>query len=128
MFMNFMIMLLKRERFAFYGYSVGATNVKNERVLCILIKFMISTTGLCVYFAIPRAKNPADRSSKTVSASIRALRDAAKVRGVERAPGEVTIVSTPKRANTSIVKHPQTEFSLEHDKASKGVVSRVITY
>ena len=54
---------------------------------------------------------------------MRGLRAAATVNGVEREPGEVITVSTPKRASTSIVSAPQTEFTFERATTSKGSVS-----
>lgn len=54
---------------------------------------------------------------------MRGLRAAATVNGVEREPGEVTTVSTPRRANTSIANPPHTEFTFERVTTSKSSVS-----
>ena len=80
-----------------------------------------STTGLWVRLASPSAKKPAVRSSRIETASNLGLRSAATVNGVDREPGEITIVSTPRRARTSIVNAPHTELTLERASASKGL-------
>ena len=63
-------------------------------------------------FAIPRAKNAADRSSRTGIDSSSGWRASAKASGAERDPGETTARRSPKRTSVSTRTPAQSEFAL----------------
>src|SRR4051812_15062440 len=62
-----------------------------------------TAAGMPVARAVPRAKNPALRSSRITDTSISGCRQRATARGVEREPGESTAPRTPQRANSSVM-------------------------
>jgi hypothetical protein len=61
----------------------------------------MTTAGRPALFPIPKAKNPADRSSRTGNMRNRTSPAAARTRGVEREPGATQISRTPARASSS---------------------------
>ena len=75
-----------------------------------------STVGRPSRFAIPSAKNAADRSSSTGIAAISGCRTKANVSGVDRDPGEITACRTPSRLNVSASTLHQSEFTLLKSK------------
>src|SRR3954454_15193611 len=62
-----------------------------------------TAAGLPVARAVPRAKNPALRSSRITVTSMPGSCQRATARGVEREPGETTARSTPERASSSAI-------------------------
>src|SRR4051794_25448531 len=62
-----------------------------------------TAAGLPVASALPRAKNPALRSSRITDTSMSSWRQSATASGVEREPGETTARSTPDRASSSAI-------------------------
>src|SRR5690625_6630813 len=74
------------------------------------------TTGRRVRFAIPSAKNEAERSSRIGIARICRWRASAIASGAERDPGATTPVLTPSRTSVSAKKHPHKLFVLEKSR------------
>src|SRR3954467_5890017 len=62
-----------------------------------------TAAGLPVARAVPRAKNPALRSSRITGTPTPGPRQRATASGVEREPGETTARSTPDRASSSAI-------------------------
>src|SRR3954451_8222551 len=71
-----------------------------------------TAAGLPIARAVPRAKNPALRSSRITVTSMPGCRQRAMARGVEREPGETTARSTPERASSSDIAVASAVFRL----------------